>query len=92
MAQVLTLTTPQSVTDYRISIIKFNWDEAKITVVLKDTQGDTVTVGYTGETATSLMVALNKANLSTNSLQKRTLEQLVTDGKIPAGTVSGSPD
>lgn len=92
MAQVLELTTPQSVIDYRISIIKFNWDEAKIHIVLKDTQGDTITVGYTGAAATSLMIALNKANLSTNSLQKRTLEQLVADGKIPAGSVTGSPD
>ena len=88
----MTLTTPQSVTDYRISIIKFNWDEAKIHIVLKDTQGDTITAGYTGAEATSLMIALNKANLSTNSLQKRALERLVTDGKIPAGTVTGSPD
>lgn len=88
----MTLTTPQSVTDYRISIIKFNWDEAKIHIVLKDTQGDTITAGYTGAEATSLMIALNKANLTTNSLQKRTLERLVTDGKIPIGTVTGSPD
>ena len=90
--EALTLTTPQSVTDYRVSILKLNWDEAKIHVVVKDTQGDTVTAGYTGATATSLMIALNKANLTTNSLQKRILEQLVTDGKLPAGTVTGDPD
>lgn len=90
--QLLTLTTPQSVTDYRVDKLKLDWGEAKILVVLKDTQGDSITVGYTGAEATTLMTQLNKADLSTNSLHKRILERLVTDGKISGGSVTGSPD
>jgi hypothetical protein len=37
------------------------------------------------------MAALNKADLSSNSLQKRVLQKLIDDGVIP-GTVSGAPD
>lgn len=86
------MTVPQSVTDYRISILKFDWDGATIHVVLKDTQGDKIVATYSGTEATNLMIALNKANLSTTSLQRRVLERLVTDGKLAAGTVSGTPD
>ncbi len=50
------------------------------------------TFQYDGATATSLMVALNKANLSTSSLHKRVLQQLVADGKLTVGTVTGTPD
>ena len=92
MAQVLTLTTPQSVTDYKIDIIKFDVGESKIHIVVADTQGDKITCGYSGTVASNFMIALNKANLTTNSLQKRVLDQLVVDGQLPAGTVTGSPE
>lgn len=92
MAEALTLTTPQSVTDYTIDMLKLSWSEASIVVLLHDTQGDKFKCTYTGQAATDLMIALNKANLSTNSLQKRILNQLVTDGKLPPGTVTGIPD
>lgn len=92
MAEALTLTTPQSVTDYTIDMLKLSWSGASIVVQLHDTQGDKHKASYTGQAATDLMIALNKANLSTNSLQKRILNQLVTDGKLPAGTVTGTPD
>lgn len=45
-----------------------------------------------GEGATTKIVALNKANLSTKSLLRRLIEQAVADGKIPTGTISGLPD
>jgi len=41
--------------------------------------------------AHNLMVALNKANLTIKSLQKRILEQLTTDGLL-LGTVNGTPE
>lgn len=92
MAETLTLTTPQSVTTYIIDMLKLSWTGASIVVLLHDTQGDKYKASYSGQSATDLMVALNKANLTTNSLQKRILNQLVTDGKLPAGTVTGTPD
>jgi len=92
MAETLTLTSPQSVTNYSVLVLKLDWEKKAIVVVLRDTQGDKIKCAYTGSVAESLIIALNKANLSTNSLQKRIIEQLVTDGKLPAGTVTGTPD
>lgn len=44
-----------------------------------------------GQAAHDNIVALNKANLTSNSLQKRALDLFVTLGQV-AGTVSGTPD
>jgi hypothetical protein len=41
--------------------------------------------------ALNLMIALNKANLTVKSLQRRVLEQLAADGLL-AGSVTGTPD
>ena len=46
---------------------------------------------YYGSTATSLMNTLNKANLTTNSLYKRIMNQLINDGFL-SGSVLGTPD
>lgn len=88
----LTLTAPISVTTYQVSLVLFDWDRAYIQVIVKDSAGKLVQCTYTGATATSLMVALNKANLSVQSLHRRIISQLVTDGQLPGGNVTGSPD
>jgi hypothetical protein len=88
----LTLTVPQSVTSYRVLKLVLDWSEARIKVELADQAGVVIRAEYGGAEATALMVSLNKANLSTNSLHKRILQQLATDGKLPAGTVTGAPD
>ena len=41
--------------------------------------------------ATDRMRALNKANLSTKSLQKRLMEMVISDGRLE-GSISGTPD
>lgn len=46
---------------------------------------------WTGDTARTMMIALNKANLSSNSLHKRILDRLVQEGRLD-GSVSGTPD
>lgn len=97
MAESLTLTTPVTPTQpttssYRIVTLTLAWEAARITIVLKDNNGMQFVTCYEGAVATNLMVALNKANLSTSSLQKRVLQQLATDGKLPAGSVTGTPD
>ena len=90
--EALTLTTPISISSYTIQYILFDWEHAKIIVVLKDQTGIESKYQYDGAPATALMVALNKANLSTSSLHKRVLQQLVADGKLTGGTVTGTPD
>ena len=88
----LDLAAPINISAYRVIGLNLDWEGATIVIHLRAvTTGKSSTFIYTGATATSLMTALNKANLSTNSLQKRILEKLVTDGKL-TGTVSGSPD
>ncbi len=92
MAEQLTLTTPQSVTTYAVQSLILDWPLARIKVAVKDSRGENFHATYIGAEATNLMIALNKANLSILSLQRRILERLVADGKLPAGTVTGSPD
>lgn len=49
------------------------------------------TFEFTGQDAIDNMVALNKADLTSNSLEKRILNKLISDGFL-AGSVSGTPD
>ena len=90
--EILTITSPPpQQTTWRVNEVYFNWDAQSIQIGLKGTNGEAKHHTYSGATAASLMVSLNKANLSTTSLHKRIINQLVSDGVI-AGTVSGSPD
>lgn len=94
MAEIVTLTTPittPNLTTYAVRMIAMDLDVPSIVIRLRGTNGENKVCSYSGVTATNLIVALNKANLSTNSLQKRCLERLIADGEI-AGTISGSPD
>lgn len=52
-----------------------------------------IRVTYTAGDATALLNTLNTANLTTNSLRRRILTKLATDGYIPVGgAVSGTPN
>jgi hypothetical protein len=35
---------------------------------------------------------MNTANFSVNSMQKRVLQKLTNDGKLPPGMITGTPD
>lgn len=64
-----------------------------VQIGVRGSGGYNQTFKITGQEATDLMITLNKANLTTESLQKRALKYLVTSGRLPAGsTVSGSVD
>ncbi len=90
--EILAITSPPpQQTTWRVNEVYFNWDAQSIQIGLKGTNGEAKHHAYGGATATALLVSLNKANLSTTSLHKRIINQLVGDGVI-AGTVSGSPD
>lgn len=100
MAETLTLTTPitpmrPSISGYSIWSIYFGYGEDVIRVVVEDNNGHRLTAVYADEdkstTTRDLMIALNKVNLAAKSLQRRVLEQLVIDGKMPSGAVSGFP-
>ena len=94
MAELLTLAVPvvpPSITTYRVVYLAFDWLNPSITIGLTGANGERFNHSYSGPTATTLMVALNKANLSTISLHRRVIERLVADGVL-AGTISGSPD
>lgn len=97
MAESLTLTTPvtpsaPTTSSYRVISLNLQWEAQRITVVVKDNNEKLLVVVYEGAQAVTLMTALNKANLTTNSLQRRILTQLAADGKLPAGTVTGAQD
>lgn len=90
----LTLTAAQtypSTTFWKISALHLDWTAARIDIVLLGTNGEQKTFSYTGATATTFMIALNKLNLSVQSLHSRIMTRLVADGFL-AGSVTGIPD
>lgn len=92
MAEQLVLTTPESIADYRIMKVIFDWERGLIKIIVADVNNFRLLCVYDGAVAIALMIQLNKINLSTISLQRRILERLVIDGKLPSGTVTGTPD
>lgn len=76
---------------YRIASVALNWENKTMTIVLTAPGGFRKTIQYVDPQATTMMRAINKANLSTKSLHKRLLEQLATDGEL-IGAISGLPD
>ena len=96
MAETIVLTAPEVVpaittTDYRVIRLLLEFEHAEISIHLRGTNGERKEFRYEGTEATNLMVALNKANLTVKSLQRRILEKLIADGKLQ-GAVSGVPD
>lgn len=92
MAEALTLTTPEtkpSNTAYAVRRLELNWGDAVVDIFLTGVNGESRSFQYTGVTATNLMIALNKANLSTRSLNQRVFDRLIADGLL-VGTVTGS--
>ena len=89
------LTTPvPAATEYQIVGITLRWaanDRCSISVTLNPNAGESISHSYSGAPACVMLRALNKADLSTVSLQRRILNQLITD-KVIAGTVEGSPE
>jgi hypothetical protein len=86
------LTTPEtkpSNTSYRPVRVVLDADLPAIEIWLKGDNGEVASCHYTGPTAQALLVALNKADLSTRSLNQRILDRVVADGCL-VGTVAGS--
>ena len=95
--ETLTLTNPitppaPTTSTYHVASLYLGWKTQRIIAVLEDNNGIATTCNWDGATAVALMTGLNKANLSIKSLHKRVIEQAQADGKLPAGSVTGSPD
>jgi hypothetical protein len=86
-----TLTAPEVRTNsaYRVSRLLLDWDTHAIFITLGGTNGEVKTCQYLGATADTLMIALNKANLTSRSLNQRIFDRIIADGCI-AATVTGS--
>ena len=76
---------------YQISSILLDWTNSTIEITLTDNTNKQLVCLYNGAVATSLMIGLNTANLSVKSLHKRIMERLLVDGKLPNGTLIGTP-
>jgi len=62
-----------------------------VLVTVKDNLGVRSTFTYTGAQAIDMIKWMNTANFSVNSMQKRVLQKLSSDGYLP-GTVTGTPE
>lgn len=90
----LDLTIPivtSNVTSYKVIRLYLDFPAAYLRIDLMNSNNKELSFEYTGLTATTFMIALNKINLSIKSLQRRILERLITDGFL-VGTISGLPD
>lgn len=93
----LDLTTPITTPDttaWTVDEIHLWWSDARMIVIFKGPNGEKQRCTDSGASATTTMRALNKANLTTNSLQKRaiTWAQGLTPTCLGAGSVSGVPN
>ncbi len=104
MAEIVTLTAP--VTHPNTTVIRFermilDVEQKTISVSWLGNNGEAGSASYPTPavlnplgvlqpSGAALLTALNSANLSANSLVHRTLTQLLSDGYLAAGTVSGT--
>lgn len=89
------LTTPVTVNQCTLARLDLQWRDSIIYIELDsnaviDGQPQKKTHTYTGQTARDLMIVLNKADLTVQSLQRRVMNRLIAD-KVITGTVSGVP-
>lgn len=102
MAETLTLTTPitptvPTISTYMVWSLCLGRGDGVIRMIVEDNTGRRTTCLWADRKeapteATDLLRALNKANLTTKSLERRCLERAIQDGKLGVGTVTGTPD
>lgn len=98
MAERIDLTTPETkqIINWRVVSLQLFWLPPVIGIELLGSDGSKWAATYDEDTprkASTTIVALNKANLTTKSLHRRILEMLQADFPVKfAGSISGSPD
>lgn len=101
MAEQVDLPTPitKTQTKWELDEMTLSARRRLIEIRLVGQNGEALTVlyptpppvGSSQPSGQTLLTALNKANLTTNSLMKRVFTQLIADGHI-VGTVTGTPE
>lgn len=95
MAEQVDLTTAEtftSTTSYKVVLLTFDRLTPMIHIrVQANVSGRFKDFRYESSTALALMNQINKANLTSNSMEKRVLQRLIDDGLL-IGTISGTPD
>jgi hypothetical protein len=106
MAESLALTTPiggtTAIATLRPSLVILDPLAGRVTVQVREWTGSAYVQdgrfreftwdGASTPTGQSLIVSLNKANLSTISLEKRIMQQIVASFPAFTGTISGAAD
>ena len=88
------VTVPAPVSYYLLDLRVSGWQEPLPTVAVRigTSIGDSgVWYTYEGKDGTFLRGTLNHTDFSKTSLEATLLQRLVTDGKLPAGTIIGTP-
>lgn len=97
MSEAITLTSPLVTTVETIALKSLHIDreEKRVEIHWREVGGAVRQATYddsTSPTGAQLLTALNTANLTSNSLIKRTLARLQADGHIGAGAITGTPE
>ena len=95
MAEKWTLVTPlvkPPTVDYNFDGLNFSWTAQSITATFVADSGETLTCSATGQEARDLMVLLNKANMTNNTLMKRAFAWARSKGILGDGSVVGTPE
>jgi hypothetical protein len=105
MAEQIQLATPETkpaivTTTYRPVFVSFDSEAPAIVIRLRGTNGEVKSFVYGGSDAgaadktkaATLIKTINKSNLSTKSMDKRIMEQLMADFPELAGTITGAPE
>ena len=91
----LTLTSPltrPSTSVWRLDEFSFSVSSHNVTLTFRDpTNNTSITCTESGAAADAVISALNTANLTNNSLVKRSTNRAITSGCLGAGTISGTP-
>lgn len=93
----LTLTAPvtkPSLSEWTVARFNIDVETSELMITVKADNGEYKSIRYPNATTdqastTTLINALNTANLTTKSLRRRILERLQADGHLGAGTFSG---
>ena len=92
--EIASIDTPIQKTVSTFSIDGFSFSRMpwwRVSVVYRDNLDNTFTDTQTDVEARDMIIQLNKADLSTRSLERRLMEHLIKEGKIPAATITGVP-
>lgn len=99
MAEELTLTTPitkTSTSTYRVAKLDLSTgsvtEGASVNIIVISNNEERTTINYSGQTAKDYITFINTGNFTVTSLQKRILQRLVSEGKLPPGNVTGAPE